>query len=135
MLDPHVFRVPLHGNNRSAFGALKTLNDTVGRKGRCLKSLADLVDGLVVAGVDLRRAAKGLIKRGTLQKAHFVNRIGAKCLLRMLDVGFGELRAKVLINRTAEGNVDELAASADAQKRLARAVRACTSPISKTSRL
>src|SRR5262245_65083618 len=108
--------MPLHSHHEAGVVVeLHTLHELIGRPRHRLEPGAERLDHLVVEAVDLDVVgAEHLGEAATGSDADRVRRVVAWLFLAVLDLRAG-LRAHVLVEGAAEGDVEHLDASADGE--------------------
>ena len=133
-----LFGVPLHAEDEGIIRRFERLDDAVVRVSRGLQPLAQILHRLVMETVDPRLGAVEFRQDGAVFDPDPVAwRAGRDLRLAVLLRAF-VLRDDILVQRAAEGDVQDLGPSADAQNGLFDSrmiwIR-CSSHSSKSSRL
>src|SRR5579862_1646659 len=114
--------MPLHADDVAGAGPANGLDNAVGNGARLdLQVTPHVLDGLVVDGVDLRLCDAVVYSCHATARDEFdtMEVVLVPCSVAMHE-RIGDLGLEVLIERAAEGDVDELAATTYAQHRLLR---------------
>src|SRR5258706_4261778 len=109
------FGMPLHADGEAMAGAFDGFDDSVWRDGRRNESAAEASDCLMVGCVYFNRSsAKDCAEPGVVGDLHPMTAMIFFLALLVLG-GAGDLVGDILIQRTAENDVERLGAAADAE--------------------
>lgn len=115
VMSPHELGMPLDGADKAPLGHLDGLDDPVIRNRCPRQAISKLANSLVMPAVDADRLfAQQMLEVAALKQGHMVrhtvegwlHEVRAPCVV---------LAGKVLVERTSQGDVDRLHATADAK--------------------
>lgn len=98
-----------------AAAAFQSLDDLVGAPGACSQSRSQVLDRLMMQGIDLNPVTQAGMKKGACLKGDLMRDLLAVTLLLVADEKVW-LSFKFLVERASQGHIDQLHAPADAKK-------------------
>lgn len=98
-----------------AAAAFQSLDDLVGAPGACSQSRSQVLDRLMMQGIDLNPVTQAGMKKGACLKGDLMRDFLAVTLLLVADEKVW-LSFKFLVERASQGHIDQLHAPANAKK-------------------